>query len=293
MSATGIPYVTKAWNPITGCTPCGPACEHCWAKGLHDMRHWAWIAGKGMPAQYARPFSRIQFHPDRLCEPLSWRKPQIVAVCFGGDLGHPDVQESWASRVLGVMQQTPQHTYLLLSKRPEGNYGKFLTLCLGLEHFPHIVPGVTVWDQKSADRLLPELFKIPSKYYWTSVEPMLGPVGLRPEWLPKRCAVHNMIHPDGRNCNETQWDRERKNLIVKSPDPRLDWLVCGGESGRDCRMMDPDWAWDLAQQCERAVVPFYMKQMSHGLPIPEKLRIQRLPEWMLPIWRAHGRQVDA
>ena len=83
---TQISYLDAAWNVITGCTHAGsPGCDHCYAKAEHDRRHKAFLAGKKMPPQYAKPFSEIQFHADRLDRPLHWRKARDIGVCFTGE----------------------------------------------------------------------------------------------------------------------------------------------------------------------------------------------------------------
>lgn len=40
----------------------------------------------------------------------------------------------------------------------------------------------------------------------------------------------------------------------------IDWLIAGGESGRGHRTMQPDWARDLRDRCEREGVAFFFKQ---------------------------------
>lgn len=128
----------EPWNPVTGCTPVSEACDHCWAERFSHR-----IAGKfGYPKD--KPFN-VTLHPDRLEEPLHWKKPRRVAVCLMGDLFHENVPEEFIVEVFGVMAVAAEpyhgpgdgrtligrgpvgypnskhgpHTFMLLTKRPE------------------------------------------------------------------------------------------------------------------------------------------------------------------------------
>jgi protein gp37 len=61
-------------------------------------------------------------------------------------------------------------------------------------------------------------------------------------------------------------------------DARPDWIICGGESGPQARMMDPAWARDLRDQCTARGIPFFMKQMTKKRPIPDDLLVREYPE---------------
>lgn len=110
---------TKSWNPVIGCTPCSPACENCYAEALHIQRHKAKLAGAPLPLCYAEPFGKVRFLPDRLTQPLHWRKPQRIFVGNMGDLFHEGVKDEWLDRIFAVMALCPQHIFMLLTKRPE------------------------------------------------------------------------------------------------------------------------------------------------------------------------------
>jgi protein gp37 len=58
---------------------------------------------------------------------------------------------------------------------------------------------------------------------------------------------------------------------------QLDWIICGGESGANARMMNEEWARDLRDQCKRENVAFFMKQMTKKQPIPDDLMIRQFP----------------
>ncbi len=104
-------YWDVAWNPVAGCTPVSAGCEHCWAAAMasrfhpelaHDGR---WLTGP-------------QLYPERLATPLHWRKPRRVFVANMSDLFHEAVPDEFIAAVFGIMAATPQHAYLVLTKRP-------------------------------------------------------------------------------------------------------------------------------------------------------------------------------
>ncbi len=109
---TGIEWATEVWNPVTGCTKVSPGCAHCYAARMAKR-----LKGRyGYPAD--EPF-RVTLHPDRLDKPLHWRKPRRVFVCSMGDLFHEDVPDRFIEWVFAVMASCGQHTFMLLTKRPE------------------------------------------------------------------------------------------------------------------------------------------------------------------------------
>ena len=110
-----IEYVTRAWNPLTGCEhgkDICPTSDLCWARGLSKRF-----------TQICRGDFTPRLHPDRLLQPCHWRKPQRVAVCFMGDLFGDWMMldhkfDGLRFLLLNVVRGTPQHTYLFLTKNP-------------------------------------------------------------------------------------------------------------------------------------------------------------------------------
>lgn len=106
------------WNPVVGCTPVSPGCDNCYANALHGQRHAAFLAGKQVPACYARPFGEVRCLPERLGAPLRWRKPRRVFVNSMSDLFHPDVPDGFLDRVFMIMNLACKYTFML---RHEGH----------------------------------------------------------------------------------------------------------------------------------------------------------------------------
>lgn len=121
MGKTNIAWANEVWNPVVGCTRLSEGCDKCYAFALHDRRHVAWKRGRwpAAPEQYHLPFSHVTLHPERLDEPLHWRKPRRVFVNSVSDTFHDQVPDVFIDRIFATMARSPQHTYQLLSKRPE------------------------------------------------------------------------------------------------------------------------------------------------------------------------------
>jgi protein gp37 len=238
MGTTKIEWTDKSWNPITGCTKISPGCANCYAARMSKR-----LAGRcGYPAN--DPF-RVTVHKDKMDEPLRWRKPCRVFVCSMGDLFHDDVPDTIIASVFAVMASARRHMFQLLTKRP-ARLRAFMRGWLRdgrrIEPLANIWLGVTAEDQQRADERIPDLLATPAAVRFVSVEPMLGLVDLT-KWI-----LRNDSAADG----------------AATPSGRLQWVICGAETGPGARPMDNQWAADLCRQCQEADVPFFFKKHSDG-----------------------------
>ncbi|HEY5473511.1 MAG TPA: DUF5131 family protein, partial [Candidatus Limnocylindrales bacterium] len=198
-------------------------------------------------------------HSDRLDQPLHWRKPRRIGVSFMGDLFHEAITDEQRDAVLARIIGSPQHTFMLLTKRAEAarTYlsDQHERCAMLLANWHHLVPdgrnpwplpnvhlGVTVCNQEEADRNIPLLLDTPAAVRWVSLEPMLGAVDLRP------------------GLYEEGFDPEYGPLGPTGPGPFIDWVVLGGETGPGARPMQPEWALDAYRQCKVEGVAFWFKQ---------------------------------
>lgn len=109
---TSIEWTEEVWNPVTGCDKISPGCAHCYAEVMAKRC-------KAMGnARYANGF-KVTLQPDKLGEPLKWRKPRKVFVNSMSDLFHEEVPFEFIAAVFGVMAACPGHTFQVLTKRPE------------------------------------------------------------------------------------------------------------------------------------------------------------------------------
>ena len=105
-------YADEAWNVLHGCQPVSSGCSGCWAAGM-ATRH------RNASARGGRWTGEVVLFPERLEQPLRWRKPRVIAVQYMGDLFYERVPFEYIAAVFGVMAACPQHTFLVLTKRPE------------------------------------------------------------------------------------------------------------------------------------------------------------------------------
>lgn len=166
MSTTKIEWTDSTWNPVTGCTKMSAGCAHCYAETMSRR-----LKAMGTP-KYRNGFI-VTLHKEALEEPKKWRKPRTIFVCSMSDLFHKDVPFEFIDKVIGVIKETPQHRYQLLTKRAERMKEYFLT-----REVPNNVwIGVTVEMQSSKDRIdnLRAIKNAPIKFL--SCEPLLEDLG--------------------------------------------------------------------------------------------------------------------
>lgn len=290
---TEIAWTDRVWNPSVGCTRVSAGCDHCYAFALHDRRHVAWKRGRwpAAPAQYHEPFSRVQLLPDRLMEPLRWKKPCRIFVNSMSDLFHKDVPDEWLDRIFAVMALTPHLTFQVLTKRPErmreylsnqgrasavefyrnrtDNRAERLNTVLNCWPLRNVWLGVSAEDQERADERIPDLLATPAAVRWVSYEPALGPLDLR-------LSSTHVLLPSRMTDHAAAALREKLRDLYTGPAKAhaileaganvvgLDWVICGGESGPGARAFDLAWARSLRDQCAAAGVAFFMKQLGEN-----------------------------
>lgn len=240
---TKIEWATDQWNPVTGCTKVSQGCKQCYAE-----RMWPRLASpRYQPNIYTgRAFTDVKCHPEKLDIPLRWTKPRRVFVNSMSDLFHESVPDSFIIDVFNIMYEAKQHTFQVLTKRPE-RMRDFLigtSGCgMGGELMPNVWFGVSVEDQATADERIPILLQIPAAVRWISAEPLLGQIDL--------IEAMGMCEPGARYNGWVD----------------LHWVVAGGESGPKARPMHPDWARSLRDQCEAAGVAYFFKQWGEWVPM--------------------------
>lgn len=261
-----IEWTDKTWNPIVGCSKVSPACDNCYAEQQAGM------CANFKQAQYQDVVrispdcdtylgqwnGRTSFVESQLDKPLKRKKPTKYFVCSMSDLFHESVPFEWVAKVFSVMALCPQHTFQVLTKRPE-RMAYFFEVVKNIDQHPELdqllfdpwravyaapgdslpwpLPnvwiGTTVENQEQADRRIPHLLKCAAPVRFLSVEPMLGPVELG-MWL----------------------------------EYSIQWVICGGEAGPRARPMYEGWALSLMEQCRDASIPFFFKQWGEWYPHP-------------------------
>ena len=226
---TGIEWTDKTWNPVRGCSMVSEGCRNCYA--MRFAHRWPKLYG-GLTDSTQRWTGDVRLVPEMLDAPLHWRKPRRIFVNSMSDLFHEAVPSQFIADCFGVMEKAKQHTFQILTKRPERLEEVMRLFCYGVP-LPNVWLGVSVEDQATADERIPLLLETPAAVRFVSYEPALGPVDFE-TWLNY-----------GRLGEK--WDS-------------INWLIAGGESGPHARPAHPDWFRSVRDQCLAAQVPFFFKQ---------------------------------
>lgn len=119
---SGIQWTDASWNPTRGCTRVSAGCMNCYAeRQAHRMNHpgGAYEGLTKIVGGQPRWNGKVRLLPEMLELPLRWKRPRRVFVDSMSDLFHPDVPDDFIDRVFAVMACAPQHTFQILTKRPE------------------------------------------------------------------------------------------------------------------------------------------------------------------------------
>lgn len=224
---TGRPGYT--WNPVTGCSFASEGCQNCYAKA--------------MAKRFSKTFNNfeITFHEDRLEEPSKLRNPSNIFVCSMSDLFHEDVKEEWVDKITNVLNNEPQHNYIILTKRPEN-------ITTDILYSKNIWWGVSVENATSKKRIeILNRYKI--KNTFISFEPLINDTG------------HDL------------------GLILK--EYNIKWVIVGGETGRHARPIQKEWVDEIYAHCQMSNIPFFFKkgipeyEQDEYRQVPEGLKNQQ------------------
>jgi len=164
VAESSIEWTEKTWNPTTGCNKLSAGCKFCYAE-IMSYR----LQAMGIE-KYKNGF-KITTHPVALKIPYEWKKPSLVFVNSMSDLFHKEVPLSFIKKVFKVMNDTPHHTYQVLTKRPE----LVLKYNDKLSWSKNIWMGTSVEDSRVTHRI-DALRKTDAHVKFLSLEPLIGPL---------------------------------------------------------------------------------------------------------------------
>lgn len=218
---SSIEWTDATWNPVRGCTKISSGCAHCYAETFAERF-------RGVPGHpYEQGFD-LRLVPEKLSQPLLWRRPKKIFVNSMSDLFHDQVPDDYIVRVARVMQLARWHTYQVLTKRSERLSVLLATKLRFAADEPHIWWGVSVENRSQGLPRIDHLRTAPGAVRFLSIEPLLealGPLDLR----------------------------------------GIDWVIVGGESGPGARPIKEDWVLEILKQCRRDQVRFFFKQWGGRL----------------------------
>ena len=251
MADTKISWAEKVLNPTVGCKKVSAGCKHCFAERMAVR-----LAAMGRPEYQAvveggHWTGHVKCLPHKLDEPLHWKKPRRVFVDSMSDLFHEDVPSSFIFDVLRTIRECEQHSFIILTKRPERMMNWFNHYYCTTEPYPNIWLGVSVEDQKSADERIPWLLKTPAAVRIVSAEPLLSEIDLDHYLYPRIVGWQSESGP-------------YESPIYDLESPIVSQVIAGCESGPHARPAEIDWFRSLRDQCVAAGIPFFLKQMMVG-----------------------------
>lgn len=216
ITTTKIEWTERTWNPVRGCIQISPGCARCYAKTFAER--FRGVAGH----PYELGFD-VRLVPDKVAEPLTIGKPQMIFVNSMSDLFLDAIPDAFIELVAEVMAAANWHTYQVLTKRSERMRDLLQTTLRPFAELPHIWWGVSVENRRHGLPRVQHLQEAVPSMTFLSVEPLLEELGT--------------INLD-----------------------RIKWVIVGGESGPGARPMDPSWAKGIRSQCEQQQIPFFFKQ---------------------------------
>ena len=221
---TPIEWTDVTWNPVAGCTVATAGCTNCYAMRMAARLESMGMAKyQGLTRKSGERYvwtGKIVQDERALLAPLTWRKPRTVFVNSMSDLFHPSVDEDFILKVWSVMRRTPQHTYQVLTKRPERMRG--LLAQSRFQVLPNVWIGTSVENDAVLDRI-DDLRATPAAVRFISFEPLIGPVSAA----------------DLR---------------------QIDWAIVGGESGPRSRPISEEWVVEIEEMCRESDTAFFFKQ---------------------------------
>jgi protein gp37 len=315
---TKIEWTDATWNPLRGCSRVSEGCRNCYAERVAARFCKPGEAYHGV-AKNTAPRDRldavggrrngwtgeVKLVEEHLADPLRWRRPRKVFVNSMSDLFHPNVPDGWIDRIFAVMALAPQHTFQVLTKRPERMRAYLSALTVerlevaaarefGDEAEVHLANWINGF---SRPRSLPDdgnplngtvrRWPLPNVWVGTSVEDQSTADERIPLLLSTPAAVRFASYEPAlgavdftriRSCSD-EW--AASNPPVKTHHSALsthcgytealDWVIVGGESGPGARPFDVAWARSTIAACNAAGVACFVKQLGAGVSMHRDL----------------------
>ncbi len=229
MRTTEIEWTEHTWNPFVGCSIHTAGCTNCYAmkqanriQAFGTVPHYTGVTHKvNGRAVWSGQLNRSS---DRaMAKPLTISGGALIFVNSMSDFFHESAEDSWRIEALAIIRRCPQHTFQILTKRPE-NIGPFL-LRSGETLPDNVWMGVTVEHAATVHRIA-LVRDVPAAVRFISFEPLVGRVG---------------------------------DLDLSG----IHWAITGGESGPRARFCNPEWVREILAWCDLYEVPAFHKQWGN------------------------------
>lgn len=296
---SNISWTDATWNPIVGCSKISPGCAHCYAtvdayRLAHNPNTKVRVPYEGVTVMRANRqvdwTGKLRFLPERLEQPLQWKKPRKIFVNSMSDLFHEEVEDEWIDRIFAVMALAFQHTFQIFTKRPERMYAYFTQARIMSSVEEDVAAeaamgGRVIWDargfnpdnyrncmghfpskEKLAKRRTWPGWPLPNVWLGVSCETQTT-ADARIPWLLKTPGAVRFVSAEPL-LEAVDLERGGSTYLrrIKSPSGAvyqpLDWVICGGESGPNARPCHLEWLHDIVAQCKSSGVPVFVKQIG-------------------------------
>jgi protein gp37 len=271
-----------------------PGCPERWPVGMLDEA----------------PVHAARVHETRAAlESARARLWEIIRVTTDTGAAAPDEPTDVYAGAIPPLTRTGLD-WLLLTKRPENWH------MVPEDVRPAVWLGTSVSDQETADEWVPRLLQAQGfRLRFLSVEPLTGPVDLS-RWLPgkryylARCSECRYIAStetfiEQRGFDDADVVCPKCRHLSQEEVPGLDWVIVGGESGRNAAPCQVEWIRDVVRQCREAGVPCFVKQLGavpamiestwrslKSTPVLSAANQQRVPPGLVPLALGHPKGGD-
>ena len=216
-----IQWTEATWNPWHGCKKVSPGCKYCYM--FRDKE------------RYGQDPTNVMRSKGKFNEPKKWPEPKLIFTCSWSDWFIEDA-DGWRDEAWAIIKATPQHTYQILTKRPE-RIKDHLPADWG-EGYPNVWLGVSIESDDQRHRMA-ELADIPAVVRFISAEPLIGYLDLANDGVVNSVIFERDIH----------------------------WLIIGGESGNETgkyryRPCEMEWIQELVEGAKQYAVPVFVKQLG-------------------------------
>jgi protein gp37 len=213
--STEIEWTNATWNPVTGCTKISAGCDNCYAERFSERF-------RGVPGHPFEHGFDLLLRPERVTQPLSWKKSKMIFVNSMSDLFHKEVPDEFIDKVFATMESASWHIFQVLTKR-SSLMQKYVNKRYRAKKAPaNIWLGTSIEDGSKLSRVN-HVRRMSANIKFLSIEPLIAPIG-------------------------------------KIDLTDIQWVIVGGESGPKARPMKIEWVREIRDQCLKQKVPFFFKQ---------------------------------
>lgn len=217
----------RSWNIVTGCTPLGAGCAHCWAQRM----------ARRFPALHHDAWETVILNGGKLDDPRRRRKSTVYAVSLLGDIFHEQVPRHYVKALVGVAADCDRHQFVWLTKR----WRRAAEFCADCSPPSNVLLMASIWDQSSADAACAALSRLRGVRWGYHAEPLIGDIDLTASKHASWVVVGAEQGPGARPF-DLQWARSLRDQCRAAPF----WFKSGSKRSEpppDLDVRETPWGW--------------------------------------------------